>query len=243
MSICIISACWQRPEVTAAFIRHHQSLTPAPAGIIMAGSPADGHQMVDFAGVNYFRVPNVLAAKWNAAVLAAREVDADHYLFMGSDDFMDQAMWTHYSAFMGHHLSLLDLYFHHAASDATLYWPGYVGPRRGEPIGAAKLVRRDVLDLIDWQPFTERRNAALDYDMHRKIRGAGATIDVVRMEATGGICVDLKGSISATPWKVITRQPKVEMMPDGWMRREHTALHAAMCPPTATGAGTPAAAS
>lgn len=228
MSICIISACWQRPRVTASFLRHHKGLDPAPVGIIMAGSPGDGHEGVDFTGVHYFQVPNVMGAKWNAAVQAAKAVDADHYLFMGSDDFMDQAMWSHYNTYTGQHLALLDLFFHDGLTDQTIYWPGYVGPRRKEPIGAAKLVRRDVLDVIDWRPFRERRNAALDYDMHRNIRSIGAVVDVVPMSATGGICVDLKGPDNATSWRTITMQPRVRMMPEGWMRDTHPALHAAM---------------
>ena len=230
MSICIVSACWKRPEVTRAFIRHHMSLTPAPAGIIMAGSPGDGHEGVDFTGVNYFHTPNVLGAKWNAAIRAAREVEATHYIYMGSDDFLDQAMWDYFQRYTGHYIGLLDLYFHDAATERTLYWPGYVGPRRLEPIGCGKVISREAMERIGWEPFGDARNRTVDYDQHHKLLRSGVTCDRVRMRSTGGICVDLKTGINMNSMGVIARQPRVMWMPMGWMRRKHAALLDAMVP-------------
>lgn len=217
MSIAVITACWKRPALFDAFVRH--TLTLKPTELFCAGSPEDQcSKVAESHGIVYEKVPNVLSDKWNHAVQMARNSTATHFLLMGSDDFMDRKMWAYYEAYSGPHLSLRDLYFMGALSKRVFYWPGYVGKRAGEPIGAAKLVRRDVMEKLDWTPFLPARPKALDYDMHQAMQRIGVGVDVVTMEQTGGICIDVKGDGSMTTMATIQRQPGTTMVPSNWLQ-------------------------
>lgn len=227
MSIAIITACWRRPQVFELFLRQCRQLQPAPVAIVCAGSPGDQcEELARSYGIRYAQVPNDLPTKWNHAVgMAAAVEEATHFLFMGSDDLMDQRMWTYYHQYTGAHLSLSDLCFMDLATQRVAYWPGYVGRRQGEPIGAAKLVRRDVLQAMQWQPFTPGRPNALDYDMHQRVLQAGFTVDVVPMHTTQGLCIDIKDRSSLTPWATILRQPGVVLLNPKWLQRRYPQLH------------------
>jgi hypothetical protein len=151
--VAIITACWKRPEVFRLFCQWVAQLKPRPQ-VVCAGSPRDGCEAIAREhGLTYEQVPNEMARKWNHAVGMAQQTDATHFLFMGADDFMDQAMWDYYQRFEGEHLGLLDLLFYDRPSGRAAYWPGYSNRRTGEPIGACKLVRRDVLEKLHWAPF------------------------------------------------------------------------------------------
>jgi hypothetical protein len=231
MSIAIITACWKRPETFNAFLLHTLSLNPAPVAIVCAGSPGD--ECEDIArghGIRYEQVPNEMGLKWNHVVGMASKVKATHYLFMGSDDMMDQPMWEYYQSYQGQHLSLRDLFFYDGPTQSLVYWPGYIGRRAGEPIGAAKLVRRDVLAALHWKPFDPRpeRWNALDYDMHMAIRALGVKVKVVRMSDTGGVCLDVKDAGSCTPWDKILIQPGIKIMNRRWLERRSPQLHEAL---------------
>jgi len=56
----------------------------------------------------------------------------------------------------------------------ALYYPGYTKPhRRGETLGAARGLRADVLDRLDWQPWLIGKERGLDWSMRQKLRGLG----------------------------------------------------------------------
>jgi hypothetical protein len=231
MSIAIITACWKRPETFRAFLLHSMQLEPAPVAILCAGSPDD--ECADIAaefGIHYQQVPNVMSHKWNHAVGMASGTKATHYLFMGSDDFMDHRMWDYYQRYTGDHLGLKDLYFYNEPTKATAYWPGYLTKRRGEPIGAAKLVRREVLEALGWAPFSTdpARWNSLDRDMHQAVINLGVKQDVVTMRDTGGICLDVKGTGGLTTWQTIIRQPGVKVHGPHWLRDKCPQLNEAL---------------
>ena len=226
MSIAVITASWKRPQVFAAFLAHTSTLT---TDIYCAGSTAD--ECKDIAKTHriaYERVLNILSDKWNHAVQMAKQSTATHFLFMGSDDFMDANMFGYYDRYQGQHLALRDLYFMDTNNRQLAYWPGYRGRREGEPIGAAKLVRRDIMEALNWRPFLEGRNNALDFDMNAAITALGVKIDTVPMSDTGGICVDVKSSDSITTMRTILRQPGVQPLPAGYLAKHHKDLDKAM---------------
>lgn len=205
--IVVITACWKRPEVFRVFLQNMAALKPAPV-VVCAGSPGDGcEQLAREFGVVYEQVPNQLATKWNHAIAMGLQVPAAYYLLMGADDLMDQRCWNYYQRYRGQHLALLDYYFFNPAAKQTLHWPGYTTVlRKGEPIGAAKLLRADVLRMIH-PPFDVRRPMALDFDMHRRVRSLAVRVDVVPMKETGGISLDVKTAHNLTPWSTIKAQP------------------------------------
>ncbi len=198
--ICIITGAWKRHKVLAAalgnWLSHHA------VEVVVAYSPGDPQveRTLRTYGVRTVKVANRLGEKFNAATRAARQVQADYYLHMGSDDLVDDALWAHYANYQGTHMGLLDWYFHYLPTGATRYWPGYTGAREGEPIGAGKLVRRDVMEAIGWQPFDAKRPNALDYDQHHKLTTVAGPADLFRLRDLDAVGVDLKDDQNLTSW-------------------------------------------
>lgn len=212
--IAIITACWKRPEVFRLFCQWVAQLKPRPE-VVCAGSPRDGCEAIAREhGLIYEQVPNEMARKWNHAVGMAQGINASHFLLMGADDFMDQRMWDYYQRFEGEHLGLLDLLFYDRPSARAAYWPGYSNRRTGEPIGACKLVRHDVLEKLNWAPFDPRRPGSDEYAMHHAMLKMGIPLTTVRMEQTGGLAFDVKDSGSLTAWRTVLRQPGVKVVPE-----------------------------
>lgn len=201
--IAVITGCWRRAEVVEACVRSWQAL--GAVEVVAAYTPGDAKAkaVLDACGARTVEAPNRLAIKFNAATLAAKEVYVDYFLHMGSDDLVCSKLWAAYQTYTGKHMALTDWYFHNLPTNETRYWPGYAGPRAGEPIGAGKLIRRDVMERIKWKPFTDSRDGALDFDQHHKLVAADAPPDCFRLKDLDAVGVDLKGPDNATPWKRI----------------------------------------
>ena len=231
--VVIITACWQRPAVFRFFCQWYTQLQPRPV-IVCAGSPGDCcEEIASEFGVVYEQVENVMGPKWNHACQMASKVRARYYLFMGSDDVMDRGMWSFYQEFNGQHLGLLDLFFYERASRSMAYWPGYKDARRkGEPIGACKLVSREVMDALQWAPFPDDRPNALDFDMHNRILALGVQPTVLPMGQAGGIAVDVKDAGSLTAFGRIMAQSGVRYVKAPNMERQSPELwNALLCIP------------
>lgn len=214
--ICIITACWKRPKVLRAALDNWRTL--GVDHIVCAHSPGDRWApriLKQFDAVPV-EAPNKLGVKFNAASLAAKDIDADYYLHMGADDLFDQKVMFFYRHYNGPHMGFVDYYFHHLPTGATRYWPGYAGERYNEPIGAGKLVHRSIMEKIGWTPFTAGRDKSLDHDQHVKL-SAVAQGDLVSIR-TLGVSIDLKDENSATAWDKIdhvtdTAAPLRELSP------------------------------
>lgn len=203
MKIGIITGCWQRHGVLQAALDNWSEL--GAAEIIAAYTMADraSMKMLKANGCRIIEAPNLLATKFNAATRLAKQTDCDYFLHMGADDLIDPVLWDAYNRYVGDYMALTDWYFHHLPTNETRYWPGYVGPRQGEPIGAGKLVSREAMERIQWRPFIEGRNNALDHDQHHRLKGAGVKCDTFRLKDLGAVGVDLKDPANATPWSRI----------------------------------------
>lgn len=203
MKIGVITACWQRHDVLRACLNNWRAL--GAAEIIAVYSPGDKRsgEILKAHGCIFAQAENKLATKFNLASNLARDTDCDYFLHMGADDMIDPVVWDAYQSFKGDHMAFTDWYFHHIPTNQTRYWPGYVGAREGEPIGAGKLVSRDAMKAIGWTPFIYGRDRALDFDQHHKLANAGMGVTCYRLKDIGGIGVDLKDALNATPWTVI----------------------------------------
>lgn len=203
MRIGIITGCWQRHAVLQACLNNWTEL--GAVEIIAAYSPEDvkGGRILRDHGCRTVSAPNHLAEKFNAATRLASETTCDYFLHMGADDMVDGALWEAYNRFTGNHMALTDWYFHNVPTNETRYWPGYVGPRAGEPIGAGKLVSRDALEAIGWEPFINNRDNSLDFDQHHKLKAAGMDAECFRLRDIGGIGLDVKDAMNKTPWRKI----------------------------------------
>ena len=62
---------------------------------------------------------------------------------------------------------------------------------------------REALKAIQYRPFIEGRDNALDHDQHNRLASAGIKCDTKRLIDLHAYGVDLKDAMNATPWKRI----------------------------------------
>lgn len=114
--------------------------------------------------------------KMNAGMRLLREHDPDYVITLDSDDFMSDSLFAAYLDAMsvGEHsfVGVTDSYFvsfhlKRAHFDKCFHWDGY---KNGTIImGCSKAMRRDVLDSVEWEPWPEGKNYALNNHSHRRL--------------------------------------------------------------------------
>jgi len=62
----------------------------------------------------------------------------------------------------------LDLMNKNLIRRELIYWKGYENYRKGEPVGGGRLIRRDYLDRVNWNPFDPKFYKNLDGSMIAK---------------------------------------------------------------------------
>lgn len=140
-----------------------------------------------------------LGAKWNAAFRAAAAHNPDAILFVGSSDWLSDN-WVpigmkHLETCdmvgkLGYHM--LDI--HRSKGFRACYWHGYTNHRKGESIGIGRMLRRSILEKINYTPFDPALNDSMDACMQRAVLSNGGTITI--MDNADAICL----SISTDRW-------------------------------------------
>lgn len=201
--ILVSTLCWKRPEVFDAFCDHFKN-THKAKHILVAGSEGDlCQQVVLNYDCKYVLADNRrLGYKANESIRLAKGLDYDYILLTGSDDFMSSAMWDFYSKYEGDYLCLKDLYFYHIPTNRTIYWKGYQGSREGQPIGAFQLIKREVVEAMEYTLFDEKLPYPCEVSVFKKALNLGIQIDAVTMKATGGIAVDIKTGENLTKFNL-----------------------------------------
>ena len=175
--ISIVSAIWQRPELTEIFLdslvryRKDYGITA-----VVAGSEGEStRQACVSRGIGYVETLNQpLSAKFNKASMEAwTKYKPDGLMIMGSDDFVNERLIQHYLLNLKQGVDVLgfrDCYFYNAKTKEAVYWPGYTVPhRRGESIGMARLLSAKVFRRLRLRLWSES-TAGLDYLMTQRLK-------------------------------------------------------------------------
>lgn len=154
-------------------------------------------------GVHSIKAPNIIHVKAQAAVFKAYELNPDAVVLMGSDDYFDGDTAERLNDLLKHHdyIAFGDCVFEGEAGNRRL-WPGYpqIHPRKGEPAGAGKVIRRDLLDRIGWDVYGNAGGKADDRACHAVLRKYAQAMKIVTT-ADGFVLVDRKDSESQTPMR------------------------------------------
>jgi hypothetical protein len=69
-----------------------------------------------------------------------------------------------------------EMYVYHIRQNdrILLHWGGYHTSRRGDILGAGRMISRRILDKVDWQIYDTSLNSALDKSMTKILKKAGA---------------------------------------------------------------------
>lgn len=139
-----------------------------------------------------------LGAKWNAGFLAAKELNPDAVLYVGSSDWLSDDWLTVMEPLVSTHqmVGVPGCYFGDIATEVRLvYWPGYQGSRADETIGIGRMLSRQLLDSIGWKPFHDDKNSSLDRSMKEKAAAVGVSDFFVRHDGIKAL------SISTNQWE------------------------------------------
>ena len=125
------------------------------------------------AGAEFVEHPNLpLGRKWNAGFRVARQYRPDCVVYVGSSDWLsDNWLSVMYPlSLMYAVVGKLDFNMLHIGSGLKVgFWPRYpVGTgRENELIGIGRLISREFLDLIAWEPFDDELNKSMDWCIWR----------------------------------------------------------------------------
>lgn len=145
-------------------------------------------------------VPNNISRKAQASLLLTKKLRHQAVMLMGCDDYIDRDAYELIEELLKDHdyIGFKDMYFR---SGEDLYlWPGYPhGKRFGEPAGAGKVLRADLLDKLDYYVFTTRNEKTTDLDAHKRIMEFAENPIFISCVEEGVKLVDVKDLDSKTP--------------------------------------------
>jgi hypothetical protein len=203
MHIAVITAVHRRYALTALYWAWTAYLCAWWADhqvtLIAAVSDDEHAALAAEAGATVVETANrPLGRKFNAALQAAEGADADAVLIMGSDDFLCPVVAGALLAACVAgvpYVGLQDLYFLDLPTGQLRYWRGYRGSRMGEPIGAGRLLRRELLDRCDWTLWAAHRHEGMDHSSMARAAAIAAP-QLLNVRALDGAAVDCKGPAS-----------------------------------------------
>jgi hypothetical protein len=186
----------------------------------------------------YYEHPNKpLSKKWGYGMKLTKKYDADGVITIGSDDLISKQTFYRYISAIDNNESFLgfyDIYFYSKKS-SLIHWHGYGYncehqgmPRRlGETIGAGRFYSKDLLEIIDYNPWDNIDvDCGLDLIASNKLESLG----ILKMDSKHSInnktnrriigqfgeelsnskslILDIKTDASLTPISRYTQSPK-----------------------------------
>jgi len=154
-------------------------------------------------GIKTIQAHNFIPSKAQASLFTCYDLNPDAVLLMGSDDYINEKALVLIMQLLERYdyISFYDCLF----LDKGQYyrWPGYPASsaRYGEPCGAGKVIRRDLLDKLNWEVFTGGNDRGADFHAHSSIKRASKKRAYIGTKE-GAVLVDVKDKGSSTPLKL-----------------------------------------
>jgi len=216
--VTLVTAVWQRRELTRAFwlwaarLRRRWRVSHGiTLDLVAAASNDEDAALGEAVGARIVRHENTpLGAKFNAALLAARENAPDAVLIMGSDDFFcDRAADALGGAVLADRsVGFRDCYYLDLATGATRYLKGYrVKSRHREPVGCGTLHRRDLLDRLNWRLWDATQHHGMDNSRFATLNAHGAMPELLWLRDLDAVMVDIKTPVNLWPFDRTRKQP------------------------------------
>lgn len=211
MKIILVTAMWQRPEVWDMFkqgVKRLRSLySDVEVEICVAGSEGQTSQnrcKEDW--VHYVEIENnPLGRKMNAASLLAKTLNPDYCLLVGSDDIINNELFDLYLDSIDEEIDytyLMDGFFYDITTKQSLYWGGYNDKRKGDSLGAGRLLSKSLLDRLEWKMWYDvKLSGMLDSAMDEKMSKLKYTSKEIWLRDSEAILLDIKSSTNMTPFK------------------------------------------
>jgi hypothetical protein len=148
--------------------------------VVCIGHTHEEWEVTNDNGGIFIMMPNdtPLGAKWQRGIDEAAYIDPDAVMIVGSGNWFTNG-WC------GNLFPLLEefdvvgseeMYIYHIRQKdrIMLHWGGYYTSRRGDMLGAGRMISKRILDKVNWQIYDTSLNKGLDKSMTRILKKAGA---------------------------------------------------------------------
>lgn len=151
-------------------------------------------------GCHYVESENFpISNKHNKGLEKAKELNAKGVVLMGSDDLVSDSYFEFIEQFSeqtSELIGLKDLYFYSTKTKKLGYWKGYTST--STTVGAGRYFSRAILEQMNWQLWSDKKNKGLDTDCLKRLTKKGITERIFTMEESNVFLVDIKHSRSIT---------------------------------------------
>lgn len=219
--VVIASTLWGRPALTRATLSQWGRLAWAvlhrgyevvlALGVSTPDDRAIARQYTELVDIGS-NAP--LSRKWDRTIALARNAQPDALMIMGSDDWIspDAFCALAEAGLRSGYSGTTRLYIHDLPSCKTVLLDGYTGSRAVEPIGAGRVLRRDVLDALSWSLWPGHHvDRCLDAFAHKRVLGHDMTR---RMRLSCAVApepiLDVKSTTQLTPFERFHACPVVD---------------------------------
>jgi hypothetical protein len=152
-------------------------------------------------GYRYVNHRNILGEKLNVALKEAKKIDFDAMLMLGSDDVLNDKVLDFYISCFEHDYKFVgftNCYFYDLEKRNMIKWYGYRGERAGEPIGAWRCFKRELIEELNWELWANQHHS-IDYTMWQKIKNRSDIIKTILFDDM--FIGDLKTSENVTKFR------------------------------------------
>lgn len=154
-----------------------------------------------------------LGQQWNEAIQLAKGCD---YVFIsGCDDIYSGGLLNYYIQLLHrgfNYIGLLDFYFIDTRYSEGWYFGGHMHDRKGEPLGAGRLISTKILDEVGWDLWATEAKQGLDMQATNKLKKSKLLKPkFIKLTDTGLMAIDLKSKHNiwnATQFRVVKADVK-----------------------------------
>jgi glycosyltransferase involved in cell wall biosynthesis len=163
---------WKRHDVFEIFKQNIRILQRKyNINLLVVGSEGEVSKKL-CKGFYYVEAENQpLSNKWNAGIQYAKRLEWDYLMIMGSDDIINDLQFYYDSIEEGYNfIGALDCWTYNRYNDKVYYFGGYDNYRKGESVGAGRVIARWIIEQMDYKLWDTGLKSSLDYSFEQKLK-------------------------------------------------------------------------
>lgn len=136
-----------------------------------------------------------LGVKLNQALGEIKYLKPDYVMLTETDKFISGSYLKTICKFLMNgyeYIGVVDQYIYHPNSKELIYWRGYDGQRKNEPVRAGRIVSRQILQSLDWKLWDDSANSSIDFVMTQRLKIVSPTTKLIKMHEQNFVVLDIK---------------------------------------------------
>lgn len=198
MKIAVHVPVYGRSRAFAKFAdwAHDEQLSPV---VCIVSTKEDYKRCLKYGFETVWEANIPFSQKLQTGLNYAQRFEFDALLMMGSDDTLI-GLEKYREALQNHDfVACGDCHFEEIETGRKGYWPGYTNFRKGEPAGAGRCFRRDLLDRLQWDIWTGCGERSADSHQWQRLHTVEHSKRIF-FKDDGVILTDYKDAESRTPF-------------------------------------------